>query len=208
MNKTINEVLQIVDAIKPNTYDISAKLQWINEVDGSIWTELFKYKKTAIIEITEDISAYPLPEGANFNRITNAYLDGIEIPKLSNAQYKTTGISRGDTGKISLYPAPTENGELVVSYVESYIPHSISDMATTEVLAESPYDKMYIHYLSAMVDFTRREFSSYNNTLQLFNQAYIEYAEWLTKNGAIERRDWGCISLLQGLQNKSTKDRT
>ena len=208
MNKTINEVLQIVDAIKPNTYDISAKLQWINEVDGSIWTELFKYKKTAIIEITEDISAYPLPEGANFNRITNAYLDGIEIPKLSNAQYKTTGISRGDTGKISLYPTPTENGELVVSYVESYIPHSISDMATTEVLAESPYDKMYIHYLSAMVDFTRREFSSYNNTLQLFNQAYIEYAEWLTKNGAIERRDWGCISLLQGLQNKSTKDRT
>ena len=208
MNKTINEILQIADTLKPNTYDISAKLQWINEVDGSIWTELFKYKKTAIIEITEDISAYPLPEGANFNRITNAYLDGIEIPKLSNAQYKTTGISRGDTGKISLYPAPTENGELVVSYVESYIPHSISDMATTEVLAESPYDKMYIHYLSAMVDFTRREFSSYNNTLQLFNQAYIEYAEWLTKNGAIERRDWGCISLLQGLQNKSTKDRT
>ena len=107
MNKTINEVLQIVDAIKPNTYDISAKLQWINEVDGSIWTELFKYKKTAIIEITEDISAYPLPEGANFNRITNAYLDGIEIPKLSNAQYKTTGISRGDTGNIILYPVPT-----------------------------------------------------------------------------------------------------
>ena len=208
MNKTINEILQIADTLKPNTYDISAKLQWINEVDGSIWTELFKYKKTAIIEITEDISAYPLPEGANFNRITNAYLDGTEIPKLSNAQYKTTGISRGDTGKISLYPAPTENGELVVSYVESYIPHSISDMATTEVLAESPYDKMYIHYLSAMIDFTRREFSSYNNTLQLFNQAYIEYAEWLTKNGAIERRDWGCISLLQGLQNKSTKDRT
>lgn len=208
MNKTINEILQIADALKANTYDISAKLQWINEVDGSIWTELFKYKKTAIIEITEGISAYPLPEGANFNRITNAYLDGIEIPKLSNAQYKTTGISRGDTGKISLYPAPTENGELVVSYVESYIPHSISDMATTEVLAESPYDKMYIHYLSAMIDFTRREFSSYNNTLQLFNQAYIEYAEWLTKNGAIERRDWGCISLLQGLQNKSTKDRT
>lgn len=208
MNKTINEILQIADTLKPNTYDISAKLQWINEVDGSIWTELFKYKKTAIIEITEDISAYPLPEGANFNRITNAYLDGIEIPKLSNAQYKTTGISRGDTGNIILYPVPIGNGELVVSYVESYIPHSISDMATTEVLAESPYDKMYIHYLSAMVDFTRREFSSYNNTLQLFNQAYIEYAEWLTKNGAIERRDWGCISLLQGLQNKSTKDRT
>ena len=208
MNKTINEILQIADTLKANTYDISAKLQWINEVDGSIWTELFKYKKTAIIETTEGITTYPLPEGANFNRITNAYLDGIEIPKLSNAQYKTTGISRGDTGKISLYPAPTENGELVVSYVESYIPHSISDMATTEVLAESPYDKMYIHYLSAMVDFTRREFSSYNNTLQLFNQAYIEYAEWLTKNGAIERRDWGCISLLQGLQNKSTKDRT
>lgn len=208
MNKTINEILQIADALKANTYDIPVKLQWINEVDGSIWTELFKYKKTAIIEITEDISAYSLPEGANFNRITNAYLDGIEIPKLSNAQYKTTGISRGDNGNLILYPVPIESGELVISYVESYIPHSISDIATTEVLAESPYDKMYIHYLSAMIDFTRREFSSYNNTLQLFNQAYIEYAEWLTKNGAIERRDWGCISLLQGLQNKSTKDRT
>jgi hypothetical protein len=208
MNKTINEVLQIVDAIKPNTYDISAKLQWINEVDGSIWAELFQYKRSSVIDTLEGISTYPLPEGTNFNRITNAYLNGVEIPKLSNAQYKTTGISRGDNGNLILYPVPTESGELVISYVESYIPHSISDMATTEVLAESPYDKMYIHYLSAMVDFTRREFSSYNNTLQLFNQSYIEYAEWLAKNGAIERRDWGCISLLQGLQNKSTKDRT
>ena len=208
MNKTINEVLQIVDAIKPNTYDISAKLQWINEVDGSIWAELFQYKRSSVIDTLEGISTYPLPEGTNFNRITNAYLNGAEIPKLSNAQYKTTGISRGDNGNLILYPVPTESGELVISYVESYIPHSISDMATTEVLAESPYDKMYIHYLSAMIDFTRREFSSYNNTLQLFNQSYIEYAEWLAKNGAIERRDWGCISLLQGLQNKSTKDRT
>jgi hypothetical protein len=208
MNKTINEILQIVDNLKPNTYDLPVKLQWINEVDGSIWTELFQYKKIAVIEILEGVSTYPLPAGANFNRITNAYLDGIEIPKLSNAQYKTTGISRGDNGNLILYPVPTKSGELVISYVESYIPHSISDIATTEVLAESPYDKMYIHYLSAMVDFTRREFSSYNNTLQLFNQSYIEYAEWLAKNGAIERRDWGCISLLQGLQNKSTKDRT
>jgi len=208
MNKTINEVLQIVDAIKPNTYDISAKLQWINEVDGSIWTELFQYKTTAVIEMVDGISAYPLPEGANFNRITNAYLNGIEIPKLSNAQYKTTGISRGNNGNVSLYPVPTESGELAISYVEAYIPHPISNIATSEVLAESPYDKIYIYYLSAMVDFTRREYSSYNNTLQLFNQSYIEYAEWLTKNGAIERRDWGCISLLQGLQNKSTKDRT
>lgn len=206
MNKTVNEILQIVDNLKPNTYDLPVKLQWINEVDGAIWTELFQYKKIAVIEILEGVSTYPLPAGANFNRITNAYLDDIEIPKLSNAQYKTTGISRGNNDNINIYPVPTKNGELVISFAEEYIPHSISNIATSKVLAESPYDKIYIYYLTAMIDFTRREYASYNNTLGLFNTAFVEYAEWLAKNGAIERRDWNCVSLLQGLTRKSKNE--
>lgn len=207
MNKTINEILQIVDAIKPNTYDTPAKLQWINEVDGAIWTELFQYKKTAIINTVEGVSGYPLPAETNFNRITNAYLNGKEIPKLSNAHYKTTGISRSDDG-VNIYPAPVANGELAISFVEAYTPHKISEINTSEVLAEPPYDRMYIYYLTAKIDFTRREYASYNNIMDLFNQSFVEYAEWLAKNGAIERRDWNCVSLLQGLQKQLNKSLT
>lgn len=208
MSKTINEILKIVDNLKPNPYDIPVKLQWINEVDGNIWTELFQYKKTATIELHEGITNYELPEDANFNRITNAYFNDMEIPKLSNAQFKTTGISRGNGNTINLYPLPQEPGELTVVYLEEFVPYKTSEVMTKKVLAESPFDKLYIHYLTAMIDFHRQEYSSYNNTIQLFNASFVEYAEWLVKNGAIERRDWTCNSLLQNIQRQSMRNVT
>jgi hypothetical protein len=206
MQKTINAILQLIDSLKTNTYDTGVKLQWINEIDGNIWTELFQYKATATITLEDGKTNYALPAGVNFNRITQAFIDGDEIPKVSKSQYKTTGISRGTGATIDLYPVPTGAGELAIVYLEEYVPHLASAVMTDTVLAEDPFDKIYILYLSAMIDFNRREFNAYNNNLILFNSAFTEYAEWLVKNNAIERRDWSCNSLLQDLSKKLSKN--
>ena len=207
MQKTINEVLQLINSLKSNTYETPVKLQWINEVDGAIWTELMQYKKTEVIPLQEGVSVYALPEGATFTRIERAYLNGDDIPKISNSQYKTTGILRGVGDTAIVYPVP-KDGELAIVYLEEFIPHKAEDVITDKVLAESPFDKIYIAYISAMIDFTRREYGAYNNDLNLFNAAFIEYAEWLVKNGAIERREWNCVSLLQNLQKISKSNQT
>lgn len=37
--------------------------------------------------------------------------------------------------------------------------------------APAPYDGFYLHYAQAMVEFARREYGEYNNSISLFNEA-------------------------------------
>lgn len=43
------------------------------------------------------------------------------------------------------------------------------------LLVPPPYDNMYDLYLVAMIEFSREEYSAYNNTAELFDQAQKEY---------------------------------
>lgn len=46
------------------------------------------------------------------------------------------------------------------------------------LLAPEPWDKVYDLYLTAMIEFYMREYSNYNNTVSLFNEAMGEYRAW------------------------------
>ena len=43
------------------------------------------------------------------------------------------------------------------------------------LLAEAPYDEMYIHYLSAQMDYHNGEFDRYNNAMAMFQSVYDEF---------------------------------
>lgn len=47
-----------------------------------------------------------------------------------------------------------------------------------EMLVSRPYDKLYIYYLEAQIDLSNQEIDRYNNSIQLFNEAYQEYANY------------------------------
>lgn len=44
-----------------------------------------------------------------------------------------------------------------------------------ELLIPAPYDRVYDLYLTAMIEFYMREYSNYNNTVALFNEAMEDY---------------------------------
>lgn len=203
-NRTVNEILQLSDSIKPSSDDIKLKIQWINDVDGAIWTQLFKYTKGCEIHLTANTATYVLPQDVNFNRIVAAYMNDEEVPKLSASQHMTTGVSRGTDNTINVYPTPLEDGVLKLAYYEEFKPHTETGVLSEKVLAEQPFDKLYLFYISAMVDFTRNEFNTYNNSRIMFNAAFNEFAEWLVRTHAIERSEFSCNSLLQDIQTKST----
>lgn len=46
------------------------------------------------------------------------------------------------------------------------------------LIVEPPYDKLYIYYVAAMVDFGDGEFRRYENTSQMADAAYCEWAKW------------------------------
>ena len=45
----------------------------------------------------------------------------------------------------------------------------------TELLAEAPYDELYLRYIEAQIDYANAEYGHYNNSIALFNAAYKAY---------------------------------
>ena len=47
-----------------------------------------------------------------------------------------------------------------------------------ELLMPSPYEDIYVFYLSAMIDWYNQEIDIYQNDMMMFNQAYAEAVAW------------------------------
>lgn len=56
--------------------------------------------------------------------------------------------------------------------------------AATGLLAEEPYDLMYLHYLMARVSLWNGETERYNQHAALFEEAYAAYRAWVTRSAA------------------------
>lgn len=50
-----------------------------------------------------------------------------------------------------------------------------------ELLAEPPYDEMYIYWMQAMVDYHNREMASYNNAIAKFEEMYMRFRNWYNR---------------------------
>ena len=78
-----------------------------------------------------------------------------------------------------------------ISKVEGTIQAEIMDVAEsdiveydwntdseTELIVKAPYYDLYNFYLEAMIDYYNKEFSSYENSMVMFNNAFEEYAKY------------------------------
>lgn len=59
----------------------------------------------------------------------------------------------------------------------------------TELLVPAPYDDIYIKWLEAQIDYANGEYGKYNNSITMYNNAYMAFAkaynrEHLPKNTA------------------------
>lgn len=52
------------------------------------------------------------------------------------------------------------------------------DDLSAELLVKPPHDKLYIEYLTAMIDFAHGEYNKYNNTITRFNTDLAAYTAW------------------------------
>ena len=56
-----------------------------------------------------------------------------------------------------------------------FVPYTENTDPDRVLLAEAPYDEMYIHYLSAQIDYANGEFERFNNANRLFEAAYSAF---------------------------------
>ena len=51
----------------------------------------------------------------------------------------------------------------------------------TELLITAPYDKAYLLWLEAQIDYTNGEYDKYNNAMDMFNTAYDGYKNYYNR---------------------------
>ena len=71
--------------------------------------------------------------------------------------------------------------EIALLPASDMITHSADDY-DAETLIRAPHDKIYIAYLTAMIDFANGEYNKYQNTMQMFNSFFGEFMRWFALN--------------------------
>jgi hypothetical protein len=62
-----------------------------------------------------------------------------------------------------------------VTYDKDFKRYDPERSGETELLAESPYDHLYIHYIMAQIYLILHEQEHYNNEIYIFNSIYDDY---------------------------------
>jgi hypothetical protein len=185
---TIQEIINLVDDIKINTYSEAAKTAWINKVEGWVKDQIIKTYSYFEISRVKDQAAYAIPSGVSFANIAMAYMDKYPIQKLDVRSLDRTGYFLGADGKINIYPVPSQDDTTPGLRFVHKIPHIkyvYAEDKDAELLVPSPYDNIYETYIYAMIDWHNREFKAYNNTFSMYNEAWKDFANWYKQNNPI-----------------------
>ena len=67
---------------------------------------------------------------------------------------------------------------------EEFVPYTTVD--DTELKAPAPYDRLYVSYLKAQVDYANEEYPSYQLNANQHAQDYGDFADWVVRTGQAE----------------------
>lgn len=71
----------------------------------------------------------------------------------------------------------------IAAFIHKTLPTQYSERdMNTSLLAEAPFDMMYIHWLEAQIAYANGEIERYNNAITLYQQEYNSYANYWARN--------------------------
>jgi hypothetical protein len=176
----LSALLTLIDELKPgNKFSSAIKTSWINEVEGQLWNEVYKYKG---LQSYSTASNYALPTNTGIEHVKEVYAGTDLMSQIDVGQKETTGYYYDKTlGKIVVYPT-TGYTTVDIAYLLPFAPK----ISTDALSVVSPFDRMFIEYLSAKIDFYSQNYAAYNNEMAAFNQTFQEYSDWWNaKNGGV-----------------------
>jgi hypothetical protein len=73
------------------------------------------------------------------------------------------------------------NDVILTHEVEAEPYMGYKDDVTKKLIAEEPYDVLYVYWLMAQIDLKASELNKYNNSLALFKDALKDYKAWFNR---------------------------
>lgn len=71
--------------------------------------------------------------------------------------------------------------DVILTHHTNVEPFKDYEDESAELIAEKPYDKLYVYWLMAQIDLACSEFKRYNASLSLFNEALKNYKAWYNR---------------------------
>lgn len=62
-----------------------------------------------------------------------------------------------------------------------YFREYTDDSGSTELLVPAPFDRIYLYWLEANIDYANQEFGKYNNSMAMYNEMWSEYSRWYNR---------------------------
>lgn len=59
-----------------------------------------------------------------------------------------------------------------------FITYHWPDDKNTVLLVDPPFEKLYLTYMQAMIDYHNGEYGNYQNTMTMFNSDFNEFMQW------------------------------
>lgn len=72
--------------------------------------------------------------------------------------------------------------EILLRDPQSIVTYSYEHDHDAVLLVRPPHDKLYLYYLTAMIDFANGEYQNYQNTMQVFNAAFASFMRYYAQH--------------------------
>lgn len=170
----------------PNTYEDQDHLDWINDVESSLYSDTVKEFVGFKIALVSGQAAYDFPTGYDILDIESVFVNGSEYKKRDLRQYQTSGYYK-ETDKLTLHPAPSQTdavGAESLYVVCRYKPaaKTIDGIATDTLLLPDAFMDIYRYYIYAQICFLREQFDKGNNWLNMYNSRMKDYKIFYENN--------------------------
>lgn len=67
--------------------------------------------------------------------------------------------------------------------------YNVDTDRSTSLLADAPYDRLYVSYVKAMVDYANEEYASYQNNQVQHTQDFRDFIDYIVRNGLVADED-------------------
>lgn len=79
-------------------------------------------------------------------------------------------------------------GEVAEALGLQFGPYTYAEDSGTELLARSPYDRLYKSYLKASIDFANEEYDSYQNNVAQYNSDIADFKAFVVREHASAKK--------------------
>lgn len=169
----LQEVITTVNELEPNIYTDERLVSFINEVEMMLVKTIDDPRSYYELKRLEDQSEYDLPTAVQFDNIKSVLLEGVRILHVGlDHDEELPGYRESITGKFEIFPvADSDQSENDIKIIYQVAQEKLDYDTDKDVqlLALPPYDEMYHLYTMAKVNFFNKDFATYNNLIDQYN---------------------------------------